>query len=204
MTKVAIFDDHAVVRMGLKYAIMLAGDMELAFEQEDGRNAAALVLTEQPDVILLDIRMPEVDGISALESILVVRPSAKVIMLTTSEAEEDVYRAIKLGAKGYVVKDRDSSAILNAIRTVAEGGTFFPDAVKQVYRQRQMMPDLTARETEVLQMIAKGLSNHEIGHVLGVGAETIKIHLKHIFDKLAVANRAECVAEAIRRGFMKL
>ena len=183
MTKVAIFDDHAVVRMGLKYAIVLAGDMELAFEQEDGRNAAALVLTEQPDVILLDIRMPEVDGISALESILVVRPSAKVIMLTTSEAEEDVYRAIKLGA---------------------EGGTFFPDAVKQVYRQRQMMPDLTARETEVLQMIAKGLSNHEIGHVLGVGAETIKIHLKHIFDKLAVANRAECVAEAIRRGFMKL
>ena len=204
MIRVAIIDDHAVVRMGLKYAVMLAKDMELAFELEDGKGAAAAVVMEKPDVILLDIRMPDVDGLSALESILSVKSSAKVIILSTSEAEEDIYRAVKLGAKGYVVKDRDSSEILNAIRIVAEGGEYFPEAVKETFRQRQQMPDLTPREFEVLGMVSKGLSNQEIGTRLGVGAETAKIHIKHIFDKMGVANRAECVAEAIRRGLMRV
>lgn len=204
MIRVAIIDDHAVVRMGLKYAVMLAKDMELAFELEDGKGAAAAVVMEKPDVTLLDIRMPDVDGLSALESILSVKSTARVIILSTSEAEEDIYRAVKLGAKGYVVKDRDSSEILNAIRIVAEGGEYFPEAVKETFRQRQQMPDLTPREVEVLGMVSKGLSNQEIGNRLGVGAETAKIHIKHIFDKMGVANRAECVAEAIRRGLMRV
>lgn len=204
MIRVAIIDDHAVVRMGLKYAVMLAKDMELAFELEDGKGAAAAVVMEKPDVILLDIRMPDVDGLSALESILSVKSTARVIILSTSEAEEDIYRSVKLGAKGYVVKDRDSSEILNAIRIVAEGGEYFPEAVKETFRQRQQMPDLTPREVEVLGMVSKGLSNQEIGNRLGVGAETAKIHIKHIFDKMGVANRAECVAEAIRRGLMRV
>ena len=106
MTRVAVIDDHAVVRMGLKYALSLEGDMEFVGELTDGEGAAAFVATEKPDVVLLDIRMPKVDGIAALESILAVKPSTKVIMLTTSEADDDVYKAIKLGAKGYVVKDR--------------------------------------------------------------------------------------------------
>ena len=203
MIRVAVIDDHAVVRMGLNYAISFADDMEFAGELESGEGAAAFVVANKPDVVLLDIRMPGVDGLAALESIMTVKPSAKVIMLTTSEADDNIYRAIKLGAKGYVVKDRDSKAILTAIRQVAAGGKFFPDDVMKLYRQRQMTPDLTARELEVLEAMAKGYSNQEIGCELSVSAESAKIHLKHIFDKLGVSNRVECALEARRRGFLK-
>ena len=203
MIRVAVIDDHAVVRMGLKYAISLEGDMEFAGELTDGEGAAAFVVTSKPDVVLLDIRMPKVDGIAALESILKVKPSAKVIILTTSEADDDVYKAIKLGARGYVVKDRDSSSILKAIRQVAAGGKYFPDEVMALFRERAMTPDLTAREQEVLELMAKGLSNQEIGNVLSISSESAKIHLKHIFEKLGVTKRVECALVAQRRGFLK-
>ena len=202
MIKVAVIDDHAVVRMGLKYAISLEDDMDFAGELTDGEGAAAFVVTEKPDVVL-DIRMPKVDGISALESILAVKPSAKVVMLTTSEADDDIYKAIKLGAKGYVVKDRDADGILKAIRQVAAGGKYFPDEVMALFRERSMTPDLTPREQEVLEMMAKGLSNQEIGEVLSISAESAKIHLKHIFEKLGVTKRVECALVAQRRGFLK-
>jgi DNA-binding NarL/FixJ family response regulator len=203
MIRVAVIDDHAVVRMGLKYAISLESDMEFAGELTDGEGAAAFVVTEKPDVVLLDVRMPKVDGIAALESILAVKPSAKIVMLTTSEADDDIYRAIKLGAKGYVVKDRDSDSILKAIRQVASGGKYFPDEVMKLFHERAMTPDLTAREREVLEMMAKGLSNQEIGEALSISPESVKIHLKHIFEKLGVSNRVECALEAKRRGFLK-
>lgn len=203
MIRVAVIDDHAVVRMGLKYAISLENDMEFAGELTDGEGAAAFVVTEKPDVVLLDVRMPKVDGIAALESILAVKPSAKIVMLTTSEADDDIYRAIKLGAKGYVVKDRDSDSILKAIRQVASGGKYFPDEVMKLFHERAMTPDLTAREREVLEMMAKGLSNQEIGEALSISPESVKIHLKHIFEKLGVAKRVECALVAQRRGFLK-
>ena len=203
MIRVAVIDDHAVVRMGLKYAISLESDMEFACELTDGEGAAAFVVTEKPDVVLLDVRMPKVDGIAALESILAVKPSAKIVMLTTSEADDDIYRAIKLGAKGYVVKDRDSDSILKAIRQVASGGKYFPDEVMKLFHERAMTPDLTAREREVLEMMAKGLSNQEIGEALSISPESVKIHLKHIFEKLGVTKRVECALVAQRRGFLK-
>ena len=202
MTRVAVIDDHAVVRMGLRYAISLSGDMEYAGELQDGEGAAAFVITEKPDVILLDIRMPGVDGLTALKSILNVKPSAKVVMLTTSEAEDNVYRAIKLGAKGYVVKDRDSNSILKAVRAVAKGETYFPDQVQALYKQREQAPDLTPRELDVLKLLVKGLSNQEIGDVLSLSTESAKIHLKHIFEKLGVSSRVECAVEAVRRGYV--
>ena len=202
MIKVAIIDDHAVVRMGLKYAIMLEKDLELAGEKDDGENAAAFVAETKPDVILLDIRMPKVDGLEALEAILAADKSAKVIMLTTSDADDNVYRAVNLGAKGYVIKDRDSESIVMAIRAVAEGGKYFPDEVKALYRERAEMPDLTAREQEVLVILSKGLSNVEIGKALGISADCAKVHVKHIFEKLEVSDRVECVTEAQRRGFL--
>ena len=202
MIKVAIIDDHAVVRMGLKYAIMLEKDLEFAGEKDDGENAAAFVAGTKPDVILLDIRMPKVDGLEALAAILAADRSAKVIMLTTSDADDNVYRAVNLGAKGYVIKDRDSESIVKAIRTVAGGGKYFPDEVKALYRERAEMPDLTAREKEVLVVLSKGLSNVEIGKTLGISADCAKVHVKHIFEKLEVSDRVECVTEAQRRGFL--
>lgn len=202
MIRVAIIDDHAVVRMGLKYALMLEQDMEFVAELDDGEGAAAFVAREKPDVTLLDIRMPKVDGLSALEEILKAHPAAKVIMLTTSDADDNVYRAINLGAKGYVLKDRDSQSIATAVRKVAAGEQYFPDEVRALYKERQQMPDLTPRETEVLNLLSKGLSNVEIGATLGISADCAKIHVRHIFEKFDVADRVECVTEAQRRGFL--
>ena len=203
MIRVAIIDDHYVVRVGLKTIIDMDPELQFAGEASSGEGAAAFVVTEKPDVVLLDIRMPKVDGISALESILAVKPSAKVVMLTTSEADDDIYKAIKLGAKGYVVKDRDADGILKAIRQVAAGGKYFPDEVMALFRERSMTPDLTPREQEVLELMAKGLSNQEIGEVLAISPESVKIHLKHIFEKLGVTKRVECALVAQRRGFLK-
>ena len=202
MIKVAIIDDHSVVRMGLKYALMLEKGMEFAGELDDGEGAAEFVKKTQPDVTLLDIRMPKVDGLTALKAILEADPSAKVIMLTTSDADDNVYRAVNLGAKGYVLKDRDSGSITKAITTVANGGRYFPDEITALYRERQQMPDLTPRESEVLAMLSKGLSNVEIGKTLGISADCAKVHVKHIFEKLEVSDRVECVTEAQRRGFL--
>lgn len=118
-------------------------------------------------------------------------------------AGDDVYKAIKLGAKGYVVKDRDADSILTAVRQVAAGGKYFPKEVMELFRERSMTPDLTAREQEVLALMAKGLSNQEIGEVLSISPESAKIHLKHIFDKLGVTKRVERALVAQRRGFLK-
>ena len=128
--KVLLVDDHAVVRMGLKYALSLFKDIELAGELSDGERAAELMKSSGADVALLDIRMPGKDGLAALGEMLAADPSAKVVMLTTSSMEEDVYAALNAGAKGYVLKDRNPENIVKAVRTVAEGGTFIPDDIK--------------------------------------------------------------------------
>nr|MCR5838142.1 response regulator transcription factor [Kiritimatiellia bacterium] len=132
--KVLIVDDHAVVRMGLKYALSLFVDIELAGELADGEGAAELMRRSGADVVLLDIRMPGKDGIATLGEILASDSSAKVVMLTTSSMEEDVYAALNAGAKGYVLKDRNPENIVKAIRAVAEGGTFIPDDIKAIYK----------------------------------------------------------------------
>ena len=204
MIKVVVIDDHAVVRMGLKYVLgVRKQDFAFAGEWPGGAGAVEFVERTDPDVVLLDIHMPDKDGLTVLREIRAKRPWQKVIMLTTSEADDDIYRAIKLGAKGYVVKDRDSDSILTAIRQVASGGKCFPDEVMKLFHERAMTPDLTAREREVLEVMAKGLSNQEIGEVLSISPESVKIHLKHIFEKLGVTKRVECALVAQRRGFLK-
>lgn len=203
MIRIAIIDDHAIVRMGLKFAISLDDGLELAGEKDDGENAAAFVATVNPDVTLLDIRMDGVGGLEALEAIMSANPESKVIMLTTSDSDEDIYRAINLGARGYVIKDRDAEAIPKAVRTVVQGGKWFPEAVLARYRERQMTQGLTNREREVLQLASKGLTNIDIAQHLGLAPETVKLHLKHCFAKLGVANRTECVVAAKERGFIK-
>ena len=135
--KVLLVDDHAVVRMGLKYALSLFKDIELAGELSDGERAAELMKSSGADVALLDIRMPGKDGLAALGEMLAADPSAKVVMLTTSSMEEDVYAALNAGAKGYVLKDRNPENIVKAVRTVAEGGTFIPDDIKAIYKAHQ-------------------------------------------------------------------
>ena len=202
MIKVFIIDDHAVVRMGLKATLPLEGDIVVVGEASTGDGAAAKVLAAKPDVTLLDIRLPFKDGLEVLSEILLVCPDAKVVMLTTSEADNHVYEALNRGAKGYVVKDRDADDILLAVRTVTQGGRFIPKAVCELYDHRQMTGGLSQQELEVLKDMAKGLKSAEIGARLGISIDGVKYHVRNIVGKLGVADRAAAVAEAIRRGFL--
>ena len=203
MTKVFIVDDHAVVRMGLKATLPLEGDVEIVGEAVSGDGAAQAVITAKPDVTLLDIRLPGKDGLDVLAELMNANPDAKVIMLTTSEADNHVYEALKRGARGYVVKDRDADEILTAVRMVASGAKYIPDTVRALYRERQTMPDLTAREQETLEMMAAGRRNGEIAEKFGISVDGVKMHVKHILEKFNVADRTAAVAEALRRGFIR-
>lgn len=203
MTKVFIVDDHAVVRMGLKATLPLEGDVEIVGEAVSGDGAAQAVITAKPDVTLLDIRLPRKDGLEVLAELMNANPEAKVIMLTTSEADNHVYEALKRGARGYVVKDRDADEILTAVRMVANGAKYIPDTVRTLYRERQMMSDLTAREQETLEMMAAGRRNGEIAEKFGISVDGVKMHVKHILEKFNVADRTAAVAEALRRGFIR-
>ena len=204
MVKVAIIDDHAVVRMGVKYMLDVhKRDFAFAGEWPQGEGAAQFVAKADPDVVLLDIRMPDRDGLSVLEDILRMRPKQKVIMLTTSDADNDVYRALNLGAKGYLLKDRDANEIPAAIDRVMNGGKFLPEAVMELFRKRQMTPNLTPREAEVMQNLRDGLTNETIASRMGITRDSVKLHLKNIFAKFGVGDRISALREAITRGFLR-
>ena len=204
MIKVVVIDDHAVVRMGLKYVLGVRKN-EFAFvgEWPGGDGAVDFVKKTDPDVVLLDIRMPDRDGIAVLRDILAARPQQKVIMLTTSDADNDVYQALTIGAKGYLLKDRDATEITSALNRVMQGGKYVPQQVMELFRKRQMTPELTPRENEVLVHLRDGLTNESIADKLGVTKDMIKLHLKTIFNKLDVNDRLSAVREAYTRGFLK-
>lgn len=203
MISVAIIDDHYVVRLGIRTIVEMDRDLTFAGEAADATDAAAFVSRVKPDVVLLDIRMPDRDGLDALADILMARPEQKVVMLTTSDTEEEVHRALTLGAKGYLLKDRDSNDICRAVKTVAEGGRFIPAAVREIFNRRQMMDDMTPREREVLGLVIQGCSNEVIAQSLGMAETSVKVHMKHILSKFGVSNRTELVIKAFKQGFAK-
>ena len=203
MIKVAIIDDHAVVRVGFKYIVSLRLDMEFVGEHPCGVGALDFVQRTDPDVLFLDIRMPDRDGLDVLKEIRAARPWQKVVMLTTSNADNDVYTALNLGAKGYLLKDRDSGDIAKAAERVAGGGKFVPEAVMELYRNRKMMPDLTQREADVLNLVEKGKSNDEIAADLSISPNSVKQYLRGLFTKLDVTDRVSAVREAAKRGFLR-
>ena len=203
MIRVAVIDDHFVVRFGLKAMLDNQPDISFAGEASNALDAVGFVKATRPDVLLLDIRMPERDGIDALREIRSAFPNQKVIMLTTSDADNDVYESLNLGAKGYLLKDRDATEITKALTTVMNGGKYVPEAVRELFRKRQMTPDLTARELEVLRLLPTGMTNDAIAERLGVGKDAIKNHLRNIFVKLDVNDRVSAAREAVTRGFLK-
>lgn len=202
MIKVAIIDDHVVVRAGLKY--VLASDPEMSFVGEfgGGRGAAQFVSTVEPDVTLLDVRMPDLSGVEALKAILAARPKARVVMLTTSDVEEDVYQSIECGALGYVQKEANVDQILRAIRSAMNGEVFMSDDIRRIYETRKGAKGLSPREAEVLTAVADGLGNRQIGEKLGISENSVKMHLKRIFYKLGADDRTEAVNLAVKRGFL--
>ncbi len=200
--RVAVIDDHSVVRMGLMFAVRMFKDMEFAGEHPRGEGAAEFVAKAKPDVTLLDIRMPGKDGVGALRDILAADPEAKVVMLTTSGTEEDIYRSLELGAKGYVMKDGDTGEIMEAIRTVAAGGRFVPEPIRVVYERRAAAPEMTEREIETLRLAAEGRTNREIAEALGLSEVTVKVRLTGIFAKLGARDRVDAVNRAVARGLV--
>ena len=201
--RVAIIDDHAIVRMGLKYSLSLEPDFEFAGEHSGGEGAGEFVARVRPDVVLLDVRMPVVNGIEALEDIRRKAPDAKVLMLTTSDGDEDVFRSMNKGARGYMVKDESGEDLHVAIRTVASGEVFLPKRIKAIYDDRKKRPSLSEREIEIVRLVAKGFSNDELAERLHLSPDTIKVHLRHVYEKLGVESRVEAVTEAMRTGLVE-
>ena len=191
--------------MGLRHIISLDNELEFAGELDSAMNMAAVkfVREEHVDVLLLDILMPGKDGLDALGELLAAEPDQKVIMLTTSTADNDAYRAFELGARGYLLKDRDANDIYCAIKTVAHGGTFFPEAVRELIEERRHTGNLTPREQGVLNMMVKGSGNEKIASEMGMSVNGVKQHVRHIFEKLGVTDRVSAVTSALKRGFVR-
>jgi DNA-binding NarL/FixJ family response regulator len=202
--RVLVADDHAVVREGLAAIIGRQPDMRVVAEAQSGREAVALWKQHRPGVTLLDLRMPELDGVGALQEIRTEEPSARVIVLTTYDTDEDIYRGMRAGAKAYLLKDARREDLLDCIRRVHAGETFVPAGIAAKLAEHLGATELTFREAEVLRLMASGKTNKEIGCNLFISETTVKSHVKRIFAKLSVLSRTEAVAAASRRGLIHL
>lgn len=202
--RVLIADDHPVVREGLAALIGRPTDMEVIAEVSNGREAFEQFLIHRPDITLMDLRMPELDGVDAILAIREQVPTARIIVLTTFDGDEDIYRGLRAGAKGYLLKDACREELLECIRAVYDGRTWIPPAVAAKLATRIGGPDLTSRELEVLNLMVAGNSNKEIGTALGVSEGTIKAHVNRVLEKLGVSGRTEATAVALKRGIVRL
>jgi DNA-binding NarL/FixJ family response regulator len=201
---VLIADDHSVVREGLVSLIGRRADMTVVGEASNGREAVDLWKKLRPNVTLLDLRMPELDGVGAIKQIREHHEGARILVLTTFDGDEDIYRAIQAGAKGYLLKDVPREALMDCIRRVHAGETCVPVHLAAKLAERVSGETLSAREIDVLKLMAQGKSNKEIGSALFISEGTVKSHVKAIFAKMNVISRTEAVATATRRGLIQL
>lgn len=202
--RVLIADDHVTVTAGLASIIGLQPDMTVIAEAANGREAVDLWRHHRPDVALLDLRMPVLDGVGAIAEIHQEDAAARVIVLTTYDTDNEIYRAIKAGAKGYVLKDARREELLDCIRRVSRGETCIPQSLVEKLAAGVSSETLTGRELDVLTLLARGKSNKEIGGNLYISETTVKAHLRSIFTKLNVLSRTEAIAAASRRGLVQL
>jgi two-component system NarL family response regulator len=202
--RVLIADDHITVLEGLASIISRQSDMTVLAQASDGAELVLLWEKHRPDVTLVDLRMPKLDGVGAIEEIRRKDPSARLIVLTTFDTDTDILNAIKAGAKGYLLKDSGRDELLDCIRMVYRGETCLPASLVQKLATSLHREALTAREVEVLQLLAYGKSNKEISTSLSISEATVKSHLGNLFRKLDVLSRTEAIATANKRGLIKL
>jgi len=202
--RVLVADDHHVVRSGIAASIGLEDDLSVVAEADSGEQAIAQYRASKPDVVLMDLRLPGMNGIEATAALMQEAPEARVIMFTTYEGDEDIYRAVQAGARGYLLKSAPRDELLSAIRSVAAGERYLPPALAHRLAQRMACNDLSPRENEVLQLIARGRSNKEIASDIGIAEDTVKRHVTNLLAKLRVADRTQATTEAIRRGLIHL
>jgi two-component system NarL family response regulator len=202
--KVLIVDDHAIVRKGLATIINRDPEMTVIAQAEDGQQAIAAFREYQPDVTLMDLRMPKMGGVEAIMAICAEFKQARIAVLTTYDGDEDIYRGLQAGAQGYLLKDAKPSELLNAIRAIHNGQKYIPPEVGAKLLQRMSNPELSERELEVLRLMAQGKGNQEIGTVLNIGESTVKSHVNRILSKLGVSDRTQAVITAVKRGIVSL
>ncbi|MBV9873706.1 MAG: response regulator transcription factor [Verrucomicrobia bacterium] len=199
---VMIVDDHPVVREGLTAIFKSQKDIKIIAEAGDGDEALKLYDELYPDVVLLDLRMPNKDGLHAIIELMTRNPKPRIIVMTTYESEEDIRRTLKAGAKGYLAKGTAPQEIRDAVRKVAKGDSLLPPSIASKLAESMAHPELSERELQVLQYMAKGRSNKEIGQVLYISENTVKAHVKSILAKLDAMGRTEAIATAIKRGLI--
>jgi DNA-binding NarL/FixJ family response regulator len=206
--RVLVVDDHPVVRSGLTGMLSVTEDISVVGEAGDGAEAVALVESTRPDVVLMDLRMPRMDGVTATGVIVSGYPTTRVLVLTTYDTDTDILHAVEAGAAGYLLKDTPHAELLNGIRAAARGETVLAPPVAARLMSRLRTPAAPAaaspspRELEVLAAVARGLSNAEIGRELFIGEATVKTHLQRLFAKLDVDDRTRAVTVAIERGLL--
>jgi len=201
--RILIAEDHTVVRDGLAALIDQQSDMQIVGEAGNGRDVVDLWREHRPDVTLMDLQMPEQDGVSAIYEIRAIHPSARIIVLTTYDGDEDIYRGMRAGAKSYLLKDIRREDLFQCIREVHAGRTFLPPAVAAKLAERLPAEELTSRELEVLRLLATGKANKLIGADLAITEVTVKSHVQSVFRKLNVLSRTEALAVATRRGLLR-
>jgi two-component system NarL family response regulator len=200
--RVILADDHAIFRHGLRAVLELMGDIEIVAECGDGAAALAAYREHRPDVLLLDLRMPMLDGLEVVRGVLEADRAARILVMTTYGTDQDIGHALRAGAKGYLLKDAASEDLCLAIGRVAAGGMYLAPDVAVQYVQLSTRPELSQRELQILRMVGQGKPNKQIARDLSVEVTTVKGHVKSVFEKLCVRNRTEAVAEATRRGMV--
>ena len=202
--RIMIVEDHSIVRQGLVALLRTVPDFVIVAEAGDGRKAIELYRKHQPDVTLMDLRLPQMNGVEAIGRIRIDYPNARIIVLTTFDGDEDIYRALQAGARGYLLKGMTSDELVEAIRSVYAGKSRIPALVAERLAERMGAPVLTARETEVLHLIVGGNSNKEIAAALYISEATVKTHINSLLSKLGVTDRTQAATTALQRGIVHL
>ena len=211
VVRILVADDHPLTRDGIRAALALDAELEVVGEASDGQEAVHLAEQVQPDVVLMDVRMPVLGGIGATQKISRTVPNARVVMLTVEETQARVGEAIQAGAAGYLLKDIDARELARAVHLAAEGSAVihpsltrqFIEEIRQLTRGEQSVSSLSTREVEVLQMIAYGSTNREVAGALHISPQTVKTYLERIFTKLGVSDRTRAVAMALKHGIVE-
>jgi DNA-binding NarL/FixJ family response regulator len=202
--RVLVVEDHNVVRQGLVALLKVVDGLEVVGEAADGAEAIAQFRKHQPDVTLIDLRMPQLSGVEVIQRVRADAPHARFIVLTTYDGDEDIYRALKAGARAYLLKGMTSEDLISTIRAVHEGKSHIPAAIAEKLAERMGAEELTPRELDVLEQIVRGKSNKEIGVELDVSEATVKTHINSLLGKLGVTDRTQAATAAIQRGIVPL
>lgn len=200
--RILLADDHPPLRAGLAAILNSQPDLKVVAEAGSGPEAEAA--TEKIDVYILDLRMPEGDGITTIKRLVARDPATRVLVLTTYDNEEDIFQALEAGARGYLLKDTTKEELIEAVRQVHRGERHLPQAVASRLADRLIRPSLTPRELDVLRLVSRGRSNKEMASAMFVSEETVKTHMKSLFQKLGVHDRAEAVSVSLQRGLIRL